>query len=64
MPMTYWKDIVGYTCLWCGKWATHWVANAPICCSCHLGYIERSMEQEAIKINSLFQKGLSLEDLS
>lgn len=61
MPMTLWIDIVGYTCLWCGKWATHWYGNAPICCSCHIGEKDEHMEREAINMNSRFQRGESLE---
>jgi len=60
--MTLWEDIVGYTCLDCGKWATHWYGDAPICCSCHLGERDEFMENRAIELNSRFQKGLSLED--
>jgi hypothetical protein len=64
MPMTLWSEIVGYTCLDCGKWATHFYGNFPICCSCHAGEVDSFMESEAIKINSAFQKagGIYLEE--
>lgn len=64
MPMTPWADIVGYTCLECGRWATHWYGHTPICCSCHYGGNESDdfMEQEAIRYNTLFQKGLPLDE--
>ena len=60
MPMTLWPDIVGYTCLYCGKWATHWYADMPICCTCHLGEVDLAMEAWAIDVNSRFQKDLPL----
>lgn len=62
MPVTLWEDIVGYTCLYCSKWATHFYADVPICCSCHAGEVDEFMESRAIKMNSLFQKGLPLEE--
>lgn len=59
--MTMWDEIVGYTCLDCGQWATHWYGATPICCTCHAGDEEGGwMAQEAKKINSRFQKGLPL----
>lgn len=63
MPMTMWDDIVGYTCLYCGKWATHFYGNVPICCVCHNGErVEYEgndyMAQQAIIANTKFQKGL------
>jgi hypothetical protein len=69
MPMTLWSDIVGYTCLWCGKWATHFYSGPydPICCACHYGEPGGKdegeyMAQQAIEMNTRFQKGLPLED--
>ena len=61
MPATFWSDIIGYTCIYCGKWATHWYADIPICCSCHMGETDSFMESRAIELNTLFQKGLPLE---
>jgi hypothetical protein len=64
--MTLWDDIVGYTCLQCGKWATHWYGDIPICCACHIsepGSHEGDyMVQEAIEMNTKYQKGLPLSD--
>lgn len=65
--MTMWEDIVGYTCLDCGRWATHWYGGYPICCTCHIGGIEGYntgddwMQVKAIKMNTLYQKGLPLD---
>jgi hypothetical protein len=59
MPMTLWNEIVGYTCLWCGKWATHWYGDYPMCCACHSGSEDVHMYRLAVKINTDFQKGLS-----
>lgn len=56
MPMTMWANIVGYTCLDCGKWATHFYADIPLCCSCHQGEVDAFMERRAIEINTAFQK--------
>lgn len=58
MPVDLWEDIIGYTCLQCGKWATHWYKNVPICCSCHVGAPMPYMEELAIKQNTLFQRGI------
>lgn len=59
--MTLWSDIVGYTCVECGKWATHFYGDAPICCTCHCGSVDEYMERKAIEINDRYQKGLPLE---
>lgn len=59
--MTLWEDIVGYTCISCGKWATHWYDNAPLCCSCHLDSPDTFMEKVAITVNTQFQKGQTLD---
>lgn len=37
MPVTLWKDIIGYNCGICGGSATHWYGNVPLCCDCHAG---------------------------
>ena len=58
MPTIGWADIVGYTCTYCGKWATHWYDDIPICCSCRLGEQDEDMEREAIKMNNDFQRGV------
>lgn len=62
MPITLWEDIVGYTCLYCGRWATHFYADVPMCCSCHQGDSNEHMEREAINVNSRFQRGEQLFD--
>lgn len=59
--MTPWDEIVGYTCVDCGKWATHWYGHWPICCACHAGEEEGGwMARQARAVNSRFQKGLPL----
>lgn len=60
MPMTSWNEIVGYTCIDCGKWATHWYGGLPICCACHIGTecADTYMARKAIAVNTAFQKGL------
>jgi hypothetical protein len=57
-----WDEIVGYTCLYCGKWATHFYGNVPICCECHIGEADPDsyMAKKMIKLNTLYQKGLLL----
>ena len=67
MPLTPWEEIVGYTCLDCGKWATHWYGDIPICCACHYGEPGGADEGEymrlaAIEMNTRFQHGLPLEE--
>ena len=59
--MTQWDDIVGYTCIYCGHWATHWYGDVPICCDCHIGEkgADEYMAAKAIVVNTAFQKGLS-----
>lgn len=63
--MTPWDEIVGYTCLDCGKWATHWYGDVPICCACHYGEPGDEgnyMAEQAIEMNTRYQKGLPLHD--
>ena len=39
MPMTSPEDIKGEHCDQCGKWASHFYGNIPLCCQCHGGGI-------------------------
>lgn len=63
--MTSWDDIVGYTCTQCGHWATHWYGETPICCDCHTGEVgaDTYMAQQAIEMNTKFQKGYPLNNI-
>ncbi len=63
MPVTLWSEIVGYTCLWCGKWATHFHGDSPMCCGCHSGEKDVSMEVDAVKYNTMHQHGVNIEML-
>jgi hypothetical protein len=35
--MTPWVDIIGYRCITCGGYATHWDGVMALCCDCHGG---------------------------
>ena len=37
MPLTPWIDVLGYRCVSCGAYATHWYGNVTVCCQCHGG---------------------------
>lgn len=60
MSVTPWDEIVGYTCIDCGKWATHFYFGVPTCCKCHINEVDLGMEREAIRMNDRFQRGLPL----
>lgn len=44
MPVTYWEDIVGHACAECGKPASHWYGDIPLCCQCHGGDVVSAEE--------------------
>jgi hypothetical protein len=37
MPLTPWIDVLGYRCVQCGGFATHWYGHVTVCCQCHGG---------------------------
>ncbi len=56
MLMSLWREIVGYTCRFCGQWATRWYRDIPMCCTCHTGEKDAFMLRQAQIENTLFQK--------
>jgi hypothetical protein len=60
MPLTPWIEVLGYRCVYCGAYATHWYGHVTVCCQCHGGQTasEHCLRLWGVKPTVLDQRNL------